>query len=41
MEESLCAEHVESMEESLVALRDLAMDDHEQAHIFEVVERAG
>ena len=41
MEESLGAEHVQSMEGSLVALRGLAMDDHDQAHMFEVVGQPG
>ena len=41
MEESLCAEHVQIMDGSLVALRGLAMDDHDQAHMFEVVGQPG
>ena len=32
--EPLCAEHVQIMEGSLVALRGLAMDDHDQAHML-------
>ena len=38
---SLCADHVKSMEDALGALRDLAMDDHDEAHIFEVAEQPG
>jgi hypothetical protein len=41
MEESLCAEHVQIVDGSLVALRGLAMDDHDQAHMFEVVGQPG
>jgi hypothetical protein len=39
--EPLCAEHVQIMEKSLVALRGLAVDDHDQAHMFEVVGQPG
>jgi hypothetical protein len=41
MEEMALTDHVKSMEDALGALRDLAMDDHDEAHIFEVAEQPG